>query len=299
MNGDSTVGVLGAASLVGRPLLAQLVAAGRSVRAFSRRVLPSSAGDGVSWHAPGCTDVGCVPCWVALCPLWAVPDMVEWMASLGARRLVALSSTSLFTKPFSPDPAERLLARRLADAEEAVGKSAAVAGIRLCLLRPTMMYDGVHDRNVVAIARFVRRWRFFPVAGRAAGRRRPVHAADVAAAILAALDHGTSAAYTLSGGETLSYREMVCRIFAALRMPPRIIGVPTTMFHIALPAAHALGCCRDVTLGMAERMGEDMAFPHAEAARDLGFCPRGFDPAGVGGRDDGATHGHPAREIRG
>ena len=218
------VGVLGATSFLGRRLLerlqapdppgAETSAAGRRLFAFTRAAAATPDASGrVRWrrfpidHA---TWRETIPHWVAVCPLWAVPEHFPLLEASGARRLVALSSTSRFTKRESTDAAERSLAARLAAAEDEVIAAARARGIVATIFRPTMIYDGSHDRNVTAIAAFIRRYRFFPVVGAAAGLRQPVHADDVVAACETALARdGETDAYELSGGEILSYREMV------------------------------------------------------------------------------------------
>jgi nucleoside-diphosphate-sugar epimerase len=288
MNPERTVGILGATSLVGGPLVERLADMGWRVHAFSRSpAAGSTTASRASWHEPAARDIEPIPRWIALCPLWALPERIEWIAALGGRRLVALSSTSLFTKPASPDAGEREVAARLAAAEEELARGAAWHGIELCLLRPTMIYDGVRDGNVAAIARFIRRFGFFPLAGRANGLRQPVHAADVAAACAAAVEtQGLAAAYTLSGGEALPFRELVRRIFAWLDLPPRMPSLPRSLFAAALLPAHAVGLCRGLSTGMAVRMNQDLAFRHDDAARDLGFRPRDFAPGGDAWRHD-------------
>ena len=70
----------------------------------------------------------------------------------------------------------------------------------------TMIYDGVTDGNIAAIAAFIRRRGWFPVAGPARGLRQPVHAADVAAACLAALEKAPlpQTVYAVSGRVRMS-----------------------------------------------------------------------------------------------
>ena len=276
MAAPGSVGILGGTSLVGGPLADRSVAEGRRVIAISRT--PRSSGSpALAWHRPGDADVADVADWVTLCPLWAVPERLPWLARAGCRRLVAVSSTSLFTKAASRDPEDRELAARLAAAEAEVIRWTAAQGVPLVLLRPTMVYDGVRDANVAAIAAFIRRWRFFPLAGPAGGLRQPVHAADVAAACAAALgSRPPEPAYTLSGPTPLPFRELVARVFAWLGLPPRMPSLPEPAFRAALAAAHALGRCRGVSSGMVGRMNEDLSFPHDLAARDLGFRPRAF-----------------------
>lgn len=292
------VGVLGGSGCVGRWLLSRFQAgrgqaAASRVEAFSRRAggpdlspgprsdRPAAAEPAavVRWHRLGTAAATLrepTARWVTCCPLWAVVEQLPLLEAAGARRVVALSSTSRFTKIESLAAADRALAARLARAEEQLGDWAGRRGVDLTLLRPTLVYDAVHDGNVAAIARFIRRWGFFPVVGPAAGLRQPVHADDVAAACQAALAAGSAAAaYSLSGGERLPYRELVQRIFAWLGIPPRLVSVPLAPFRAAgllarrlprLAALHEIGL----------RMNRDLIFDHAPASRDLGFQPRPF-----------------------
>ena len=297
--GGSGVGVLGATSLVGRHLLTQLAAGGRSVIACSRSA-PRAATHGVSWRVPvsaaattgsAAATTGSaaaagerIPDWIALCPIWAIPEHVTWLESLGIERLVAVSSQSVITKRSSPHAAEREIAARLAAAEAAVAEWATGRHVGLCILRPTMIYDGVHDGNVAAIASFLARpplglRGFFPVCGPARGLRQPVHADDVAAACLAALDHPAPAAmYAISGGEILGYREMVERIGQARGRPVRIVEIPPAIWRIAECIARRLGRGHGLPAGAAARMNDDLSCDHVAASRDLGFRPRSFLP---------------------
>ena len=65
----------------------------------------------------------------------------------------------------------------------------------------------------------------FPLDGQADGLRQPVHAEDVATACVSALTMPAEAnrTYNLSDGETLSYREMVCRVFATVGKLPHLV----------------------------------------------------------------------------
>lgn len=139
-----------------------------------------------------------------------------------------------------------------------------------------MIYDGLHDRNVAAIASFIRRSGFFPVAGAAKGLRQPVHADDVAAACQAAIaTEGLRDTYELSGGETLTYREMVERIFVWLDRHPRLVTIPLPLIRAAAPLVSWLRQLEHLP-AMAARMNVDLVFDHDAARRDFGFRPRPF-----------------------
>ena len=178
------------------------------------------------------------------------------LEAYGARRVVALSSTSRFTKDDSSDPEEQAIALRLADAEARVQAWAASHGVEWIILRPTLIYGRGRDKNIAEIARFVRRFGFFPLFGKANGLRQPLHAHDVAGACLAALDSPVAAnrAYNLSGAETLPYRDMVARIFSALGRPVRLLPVPLFVFRFAVALLRLVPRYRNWSPAMAERM---------------------------------------------
>lgn len=279
MTEDRRVAVLGGSSLVGRAVLPMLAAQGRQTLAYSRR--PHAEAPDVSWRlAPPARTAGEAPLhwWLCLAPIWVLPCYFDALEAYGARRIVALSSTSRFTKIDSSDDTENAVARQLAQAEEQVRQWAESRGIEWVILRPTLIYGFGQDKNVSEIARLIRRTSLFPLLGRAQGLRQPVHVQDVASACVAALTAPAAAnkAYNLSGGETLPYREMVGRIFEALGRPVRMIGIPLAIFRIAVCLARILPRFRKWSPAMAERMNRDMVFDHAAASQDLDFHPRSF-----------------------
>jgi nucleoside-diphosphate-sugar epimerase len=276
------VGVLGATSFVGECLFPLITRNGWRVLAFSRKRVDGKDPH-VVWSDPRQTSLAALPFerierWICVAPLWVTSEYLELMASAGAKRVVALSSTSRFTKSGSSDGSERVLARRLAEAESHLQRWAEQIGIEWIILRPTMIYGFGRDENLTEIARFIRRFGFFPLFGKANGLRQPIHAHDVASACIAALQTRSkiNRAYDLSGAEILPYREMVARVFAALGRPPRMVPVPLPAFRFAIALLRCLPRYHTWTPAMAERMNQDLAFDHSDAKKDLAFQPRPF-----------------------
>jgi len=274
--------VTGASSQIGRFALPRLAAQGFAVHALSRKPPAIAAGPGFLWHqadiAAGPLPAVNADALVHLAHLALLPPLIPQLPHL--RRVVAFGSTSVFSKQDSPDPREQAVAAQLAEAERAVASACEARGIAWTMLRPTLVYGLGLDKNVETITRFIRRFGFFPVVGGGRGLRQPVHADDLASACIAALDCPASfnRAYNLSGGETLTYRQMVERIFQALGKPPRILPIPLPLFQALLQAAAWLPRYRYLTPEMASRMNQDLCFGHAEAVRDFGYAPRGFEP---------------------
>jgi nucleoside-diphosphate-sugar epimerase len=274
-------GLLGARSLVGECVIPLLVDEGRQVFAFSRAASDRETKSGVTWlHLDALSPAppSEIKDWLCVVPIWVLPQYFPMLEASGVRRVVALSSTSLFTKTDSSDPAENATAARLAEGEARLRTWAERRGVEWVILRPTLIYGLGRDKNIVEIARFIRRLGFFPLLGKAMGLRQPVHAEDVAGACLTALKSplAASRAYNISGAETLPYREMVSRVFAVLQKRPRLVTIPLVIFRMAVACLRLFPRYRHWSAAMAERMNRDLVFDHAEAARDLGYAPRPF-----------------------
>lgn len=297
---DVVVGVFGATSLVGTCLLPLLSAEGWQVTAFSRQTIAPQDDGVVEWrqlpsdkfisHSVGSSkghgqaadysqkSQSVIPYWVFVAPIWVVPDYFALLEAQSARRIVVLSSTSRFTKDDSTDPEEQAMAQCLINAEARVREWAEIRGVEWVILRPTLIYGLGRDKNITEIARFIRRFGFFPLFGKANGLRQPIHATDVAGACVAALQAAgaTNRMYNISGGETLAYRDMVARVFSVLDRRPRMLAVPLWAFRLAVAMLRCLPRYRKWSTAMAERMNSDMVFDQAEAAKDLNFKPRAF-----------------------
>lgn len=287
------VGVLGGSSPVGQMVLSRLSATGALVTAYTRGALPSD-GDRTAWKpieqlftsaAIGPEDA--IPLWISVAPIWVLLEHLENMRKRGARHIVALSSTSRYTKHTSSDPQERLGASRWADAEEQLQVWGAKQQVSWTVLRPTLIYGGGRDKNVAAMAAVIRRIGIFPLLGAARGLRQPIHADDVAAACVAALSctAALDRAYNLSGGEILAYREMAVRVFDAVGRLPRFLPVPLWLFRVAVGLARWLPRFHHLSPAMAERMNLDLVFDNTDARHDLDWEPRPFcpGPQDVGG----------------
>ena len=277
--------VTGASGQIGDFVLPLLQDGGHEVHALSRSERTDAPklrwfrGDlawpgAVAAAAEGCTGA------VHIASIWSLPPHLEDLARAGVVRLVAFSSTSRFGKAESKNPAEQEVVRRLVEAEQALERGCAAHGLCLTLLRPTLIYGSGRDRNVSSIARVIRRFGLFPIAGDGAGLRQPVHAEDLARAACAVLESDVTCgrSYNLSGGETLSYRQMVERIFASLGRSPRVLPLPLAPLRLLLRLLSILPRFHDVKPEMADRMNRDLVYDHGDAIRDFGYSPRGFRP---------------------
>jgi nucleoside-diphosphate-sugar epimerase len=219
-----------------------------------------------------------IPYWICLAPVLHLPEQIPLMEACGARRVVALSSTSIITKEGSSSADEKNIAASLQQGESRFIEWSQSRHIEWILLRCTMIYGRGKDKNITELAKLIARFGVFPLFGEANGMRQPVHMSDVALACRAALTAPSEAnhTYTLSGGECISYREMIHRIFNALNKRPRFVTVPLWLFRLGLKILRIIPRYRQWNPAMAVRMNQDLVFEHTDAMRDLDFQPRPF-----------------------
>ena len=275
--------VIGARSLIGRRLREAAADWPGEVRFTSRRPL---SGQSLIFDLdhPETFDPGMDFSHVIMCsPIWLASDAVlTRLEQLGMKRLVAFSSTSRLTKGESSEPAEREVVAQLSQGEGTITAFCAAHGVAYTLLRPTLIYDEGQDENISRIASLIRKLGFFPVCGQASGLRQPVHARDLAQAAIQALPARAAfnQAYNLSGGEALTYRAMVERIFRGLGKKPLIVSLPLEVWKFAMAALDWLRPNETLkhNVNMAARMNVDLWFDHAPAANDFGYAPGPFAP---------------------
>lgn len=279
------VGLLGATGLVGACILQQLATDQWRITAFTRKPVPPDRATGqIHWqqlHAAHTLHDQAQKgpsLWICAAPIWTLPEHFSLLCAQGAQRIVVLSSTSRLSKINSGNTYEQAIAQRLADAEQTFRRWADEQHIEWIILRPTLIYGMGSDKNISVIARFILRYRFFPLLGAAIGLRQPIHVKDVSTACILALKtlNIKNRTYNLTGGETLTYREMIRRIFSALTIKPRFIKIPRWLFQLTISVLNWLPQYRHWTPAMADRMNRDLVFDSIRIQQDLQFQPGPF-----------------------
>jgi nucleoside-diphosphate-sugar epimerase len=273
--------VFGATGLVGSYIRDHLNTAGEAVYAVSRQHRPSGrerwiTGDLARVETLSLPNVDTVFCATnARVFAEALPHILQSKP----KRVIVISSTSVYSKLDTPDAAERRSIQDLVKAEASITETCQATGTEWTILRPTLIYREGRDRNVTQIAGIIRRLRFMPLYGAAGGLRQPVHAEDLARGAIAAAKTPNAAnrGYCTTGIETISYREMVGRIFDALSMRRRLVSLPPLAWKAAFALARPL--YPRVTPVMGKRMLQDLAFDSAAAISDFGWSSRPFAPS--------------------
>lgn len=274
--------VTGGNGVVGVPLCQALAEQGLSFLSISRT--PSAAdGAALRWDltqplsSSQRAKLNACDTLVHCAPIWLLPQHLPALSELGIKRLVVFSSTSVTSKQASNEANEQRLVDLLANAEQSAIGFAKQSGLDLTIFRPSMIYGYGRDSNVSHIARRLKKIKVMPIAGKGSGLRQPVHADDLVQAVLASLNNPSTfgQVYTLAGGERLSYRELVTRIFVGLGRRPFIIHLPVSMLRIGLRFASKFSGFA-YSAEMADRMNQDMIYDNQRATADFGYKAQKF-----------------------
>lgn len=273
--------VLGATGLVGGHIVKQLLEAGETPLALSRS--PPNDSRSVKWMtadlaADMTTQLPPFDTLYCTAHSTLLAKSLPRLFNERLKRVVLFTSSSLVTKINSEIESERNGLQALAAGEQDTIKICEQNHVNWTVLRPTLIYDEGRDANVTQLARFIDRFGFFPLAGMGAGLRQPVHAEDLAIGALraAASPAATNKIYAMPGRDTISYREMVGRIFDGLDKTRLVAPTPVWFWRVGFALARSRFPNANVAMG--DRMAQDMVFDSEPAIRDFGWAPRAFRP---------------------
>ena len=310
--------VTGGTGLVGRHVLRALRARGDSVRALARSDaaaadlraqgaepvpgdLADAAGlgaavagsDAVVHAAATILSGGQWPAWHAANV--AGTEAVARAATRAGARLVYLSSVAVYGRrttydggPGSVDEEFGLdrplypndfYARSKREAEQALWRIAAETGLRAAALRPCVIY-GEGDRNFSPrVARLLARG-LIPLIGPGDNALSVVYAGNVAAAVIAALDHGeVTGPFNVANDGAVTQRQFAERLAAGLGVRARWIPIPHTLaWSGALAWDATIGALAGWTGVLSARssvqfLASRNPYTSARAERVLGWCP--------------------------
>lgn len=205
---------------------------------------------------------------VASLGLGTGPSIVRACQESGIKRAVFVSTTAIFTKLNAQSKVVRQAA------EDAITQS----DLNYTILRPTMIYGTPGDRNMIRLLRFIQHFPIIPIFGSGQSLQQPVHVEDVAWAIGEVLDKEITFRrdYNISGGQVLSYNEVIKLASQSLGKSINTIHLPVNLSLSLIKLANSIGIKTPVTTEQILRLNEDKVFDHNPAKIDFNYSPRSF-----------------------
>lgn len=204
-------------------------------------------------------------------------DLVAAALETGVDNFVLVHTTGIYSKHKAAGEEYRVIEKKIAqEAEQYRNRGRDVA---ITILRPTMIYGDLQDKNLSVFIRMVHRLRLMPVVNGARYDLQPVWCKDLGDAYYEVMRHWDvtkNKEYILSGGAPIQLREMFREIAHQL-------GVKNVFISCPLPVAYA-GAWMIYILSLGgidlrekvQRLAEPRAFGHKAASEDFGYAPVEF-----------------------
>ena len=202
------------------------------------------------------------------------PDIVGAALAAGLDRAVFVSTTAVTTTLPAPSKAIRLAAEReIRESQRA-----------WTIIRPTMIYGAPGDRNLARLLALLARARrgplplVLPVPGGGRRLQQPVHVADLASAVLSAVERAETAGqcYDVAGPEPLTFAGLLRTAAAVTGCRVRLVPMPLTPAITLTRGYERLSRQPRIRAEQLQRLAEDKAFAIDAAVRDLAYAPRPF-----------------------
>ncbi len=199
------------------------------------------------------------------------PRVVDVAIRAGIRRIIVVHTTGVYSKYKSASAEYKQI-------DEEIAKMCRETGVVLTILRPTMIYGGLDDENVVKFIAMMDRFPAMPVVSGARFALQPVHRRDLGRAYADVLLSDATAGkdYVLSGKEPIDLRAMLEVIAGYLGKPAKFVSFPYWFAIAGAWGLYLLSFTRADYREKVQRLVEPRAYPHDEATKDFGYDPLSF-----------------------
>lgn len=147
------------------------------------------------------------------------------------------------------------------------------------IIRPSMIYGNAQDGNLHHLAKIMNRWPIYPIIGPGKGLMQPIHADDLAQAIVSALQHEELTrykAYDVAGIAPITYKDLLATLAKAMHKRIWFVHFP---YNVALWLGKLADKVPNPLLSYEKvlRLHEDKVFDTSSAKNDLQFNPRSHE----------------------
>lgn len=196
----------------------------------------------------------------------------------GVNNLILVHTTGIYSKYKVAGEEYRQIEEKISNLVQ--GYISEGRKIAVTILRPTMIYGDLNDKNISIFIRMVDKLRIFPIVNGARYDLQPVWCKDLGDAyfdVLINWEVTKNKEYILSGGKPIQLREMFEVIAKQLGVRNIFISCPYPISYIGAWMIYGLSMKKIDLREKVQRLVEPRAYPHDKATKDFGFDPVTFD----------------------
>jgi nucleoside-diphosphate-sugar epimerase len=201
-----------------------------------------------------------------------IKNLISAISRTGIKRAVFVSSTSVLV------PFEYEMKKAKLQSEKLIEDFSRRVGVDYTILRPTMIYGCIDDRNYSKMLNFIKKRGFFVMFGNGENLIQPVFIEDVAGAVAEVISNNNTfnKVYTLCGKEPIKYKDMLATVKSLVKNPFTIIRLPLLASKFLVTVYSKIFPRSNLKPDMIERMQVDKAYSYQAAQKDFGFSPVPF-----------------------
>lgn len=212
------------------------------------------------------------------------PYIVPTALRGGVNNFILVHTTGIYSKYKAAGEEYRQIEARIRKlVEEYRGKGRNIA---MTILRPTMIYGDLQDKNISVFIKMVDKLRFFPTVNGARYDLQPVWCKDLGDAYYDVIHNWETTQnkeYILSGKEPIQLRAMFEVMAKQLGVKNVFISCPYPIAYIGACVIYFLSFKKIDYREKVQRLVEPRAYSHEKATKDFGYHPVPFE---VGVREE-------------
>lgn len=200
------------------------------------------------------------------------PKVLNAAIKNDVKRIVSIHTTGIFSK-------FRIASEEYMIIEKEIKDILSKNDISMTILRPTMIYGDMCDRNMSRFIKMVDRFRIFPVINHGKSLIQPVNARDLGKAyyeVLMMPAEKAKSEYILSGDKPITMLEAFKLISGNLGKETIFVSFPLGFGVLLARVLKLITYGRIDYIERVQRMSEDRSFSHEAATADFGYRPESF-----------------------
>lgn len=198
--------------------------------------------------------------------------VLKYAVENGVKRIVSVHTTGIYSKFRIASEAYEII-------EKEIQCTLSQNDISMTIIRPTMIYGDICDKNMSKFIKMVDRFRIFPVINHGKSLIQPVNAKDLGKAyfyVLMKPIEKVKAEYILSGEKPITMLEAFKLISDQLGKKTVFVSVPLGLGVFFARILKEITLKKIDYIEQVQRMSEDRSFSHEEATIDFGYKPESF-----------------------
>lgn len=203
------------------------------------------------------------------------PVVVRFAIENNVKRAILVHTTGIYSKFKVASEGYKNIEKKVAELTKTLH-----CPTKITILRPTMIYGDLCDRNISKFIKMVDKFRIMPVINGGKSLIQPVNARDLGKALMSVLispEQTSGKAYVLSGEKPIKMIEVFRLISIKLGKKRSFISVPLSVGVFMSIILKVLTLGKVDYVEKVQRMGEDRSYPHKDATRDFNYNPMSFE----------------------